>query len=118
MLAADEQDVLRQPPSALADVGLSLSACARPFGPPCWGDGVAEHPLGGGCVGQGARRCGDGHQDVLLQGAVAGWVIRGAVLPALPQDTTPGAASSRSMIGTSRYTFTGVAEPSRSLPGR
>jgi len=68
--------------------------CARAFGPPLGGDGGAEHPLGGGCVGPGAGRGGDGHGAVLLEGAMAGRVIRGAVLPTAPEHAAPGAAQS------------------------
>ena len=51
-----------------------------PLGRPA-GDGGVEHPLGGGCVGPGAPRSGDRDRDVLLEGAVAGRVVGGAVLP-------------------------------------
>ena len=56
------------------------------------GDGVAEHPLGGGCVGHRARRCREPSPSMLLEAAVAGGVVRCAVLPALPDDAAPGAA--------------------------
>ena len=56
------------------------------------GDGVAEHPLGRGWVGPGARAGGDDDGGVLFQAAVAGGVIRGVVLPAAPDDAAPGAA--------------------------
>ena len=64
----------------------------RASGPALSGDGVAEHPLGGSYVGAGPRGCGDGHRDVLLQGAVAGGVVGDAVLPAAPEYAAPGAA--------------------------
>ena len=80
-----------------------MSACrqalrARPCGPP-FGDGGAEHPLGGGEVGQGARRRGDRDRAVLLQGAVSGWVVGGAVLPAAPDDAAPGATEGAQRAG-------------------
>ena len=46
-------------------------------------EGVGGHPKRGDFVEDGPRRGGDGDRDVLLQGAVAGRVIRGALLPAL-----------------------------------
>ncbi len=70
----------------LAVKRCALGPAVRPAG-----DGVAEHPLGGCEVGPGARRCGDRDLAVLLQGAVAGGVARDSVLPAAPQDATPGA---------------------------
>jgi hypothetical protein len=62
----------------------ALGPAGRPSG-----DSGAGHPLGGGYVGHRARRGGDGDSDVALQGAMAGWVIRDAVLPALPHDACP-----------------------------
>jgi hypothetical protein len=55
-------------------------------------EGVGGDPTRGGLVDHGPRRGGDGDRDVLLQGAVAGRVIRGALLPALPHDAAPCAA--------------------------
>ena len=91
-MSACRQDVLCQPRERSSGCRravkrFALGPAVRPSG-----DGGAEHPLGGGCVGQGARRVGDSHRDVLLQGAVAGGVVRGAVLPAAPYDAAPGAA--------------------------
>lgn len=56
------------------------------------GDSVAGHPLGGSEVGHGARPCWDGDCDVLLQCAVARWVVWRVVAPALPHDPAPGAS--------------------------
>ena len=46
--------------------------------------GCGEHALGGGVVDDGPGWGRDDDGDVLLQGAVAGRVIRGAVLPEAP----------------------------------
>ena len=83
-------DVLCQPPSGiarrLAVKRFALGPAGRLFG-----DGGAEHPLGGGEVGHWARRGWDGERAVLLQGTVAGGVVRDPVLPAAPHDPAPGA---------------------------
>ena len=60
---------------------------------------VGEHALGGGVVDDGPGRGRDDDGDVLLQGAVAGWVIRGAVLPAAPYDAAPGASEGADRAG-------------------
>src|SRR6516165_955244 len=65
----------------------ALGPAGRPSG-----DSGAGRPLGGGYVGHGARRGGDGDSDVSLQRAVTGGVIGHAVVPALPHDACPGAA--------------------------
>ena len=57
-----------------------------------FGDGGTGHPLGGCEVEPVARRAGDCDRDVLLQAAVAGWVVGRAVLPAAPDDAAPGAS--------------------------
>ena len=63
------------------------------------GEDAGGHPLGRGEVGHGARRGGDGDSDVALQRAVAGGVIRDAVLPALPHDPAPGAPEGAQRAG-------------------
>src|SRR5450755_2223338 len=62
-----------------------------------WGAG--GHALGGGVVEYGPRHGRDGDGDVLLQGAVAGRVIRHAVLPAAPEDSAPGPAEGADRAG-------------------
>jgi NAD(P)H-binding len=59
----------------VADGGLPSSALRSGLRPALSGDSGAEHPLGGGCVGPGARRCRDRHRDMLLQAAMAGRVV-------------------------------------------
>src|SRR5207302_4800093 len=54
--------------------------------------GGAIGPMGGGAIGPMARSPGDGHEDVLLQSGVAGWVVGGSGLPAAPDDAGPGTA--------------------------
>jgi hypothetical protein len=84
----------RRPVSTFSgDSGCRLAVKRFALGPAGrrFGDGGAEHPLGGGEVGHGARRGGDGDRAVLLQGAVACGVVGGAVLPAAPDDAAPGA---------------------------
>jgi pyruvate dehydrogenase E2 component (dihydrolipoamide acetyltransferase) len=71
-------------PSEIADVGVPSSALRSDLAVRLLGDGGAEHPLGCGCVGHGARRRGDGYQEMVLQAAVAGRVVGGAGLPAAP----------------------------------
>ena len=78
----------------LAVARFALGRAGRQFG-----DGGAGHPLGGSEVGPGARRCWDGDREVLLQAAVAGWVVWGAVLPAAPHDPAPGAADGAQSAG-------------------
>src|ERR1019366_6172616 len=63
------------------------------------GEGAGEHALGGGMVDDGPRQGRDGHRDVLLQGAVAGRVIRHPVLPASPYDSAPGAPEGADRAG-------------------
>ena len=63
------------------------------------GEHAGGDPLGGGLVDHGPRRGGDGDGDVLLQGAVAGGVIRDSVLPAAPHDAAPGAAEGAHRAG-------------------
>ena len=65
----------------LAVKRFALGPAGRRFG-----DGGAEHPLGGSEVGQGPDGRGNGDRAVLLQGAVFGGVVGGAVLPAAPDD--------------------------------
>ncbi len=71
----------------LAVKRFALGPTGRP-----WGDCVAEHPLGGGEVGRGTRRGGDGDGDVLLQAGVSFGVVWGVGLPAAPDDPAPRAA--------------------------
>ena len=63
------------------------------------GAGGTGHPLGGGEVGHGARRCWDGDGDVALQRAVSRGVVGAAVLPALPHDAAPGASEGADRAG-------------------
>lgn len=79
----------RRPVSMLVCVaigGLLSSAVRSARWAALAGDSGAGHSLGGGDVGPGARRVGDGDGDVLLQPGVSGWVVGGAVLPAAPED--------------------------------
>jgi hypothetical protein len=85
--------------SEIADVGVRSSALRSDRAVRPSGDGGAEHPLCGGCVGHGARRSRDRHQDMLLQAAVAGRVVGGAGLPAAPYHAAPGAAEGASGAG-------------------
>jgi hypothetical protein len=57
------------------------------------------HAVGRGLVDDGPRHGRDGDGDVPLQGAVAGRVVRGPVLPAAPHDPTPGAADGAQRAG-------------------
>ena len=78
---------------------MTYKRCALgPAGRPS-GDGGAEHPLGGGCVGHGARRSGDSDSDMALQGPVAGGVVGHPVLPAAPHDAAPGASEGADRAG-------------------
>src|SRR5207248_8846995 len=91
-----------RPVSTLSgDSGCRLAVKRFALGPAGrrFGDGGAEHPLGGSEVGHGARRGGDGDRAVLLQGAVAGGVVGGAVLPAAPDDAAPGASEGAQRAG-------------------
>jgi hypothetical protein len=54
------------------------------------GEVDAGYPLAGGDVGPWARRAGDGDGDVLLELGVPGGVVGDVVLPAAPDDPTPG----------------------------
>ena len=85
--------------SEVADVGVPSSALRSDLAVRPSGDGDAEHPLGGGCVGHGARRSSDRHEDVLLQGAVAGRVVGVRVCQQLPYDAAPSAAESAGGAG-------------------
>ena len=75
-----------------SDWRLAVKRCALGRWAALAGDSGAGHSLGGGDVGPGARRVGDGDGDVLLQPGMPGGVIGGAVLPAAPEDAAPGAA--------------------------
>jgi hypothetical protein len=63
------------------------------------GDSGAGHPLGGSEVGHWARLAGDADGDVALRRAVSCGVVWGAVAPALPHDTAPGAADRADRAG-------------------
>ena len=78
----------------LAVKRFALGPVGRPLG-----DGGAGHPLGGGGVGPGARRGGDSDSDMALQRAVAGRVIRDAVLPTAPHDPAPATADGADRAG-------------------
>ena len=83
------------------DSGCRLAVKRVALGPAVrlLGDGGAGHPLGGGCVGPGARRGGDSDSDMALQRAVAGRVIRDAVLPTAPHDPAPATAEGADRAG-------------------
>ena len=60
-------DVLCQPPSARGSgCRLAVNASRSALRAANFGDGGAEHPLGGSEVGAGPRRCGDRDRAVLL----------------------------------------------------
>ena len=92
-------DVLCQPRQRDSGCRLAVERVALgPAGGPL-GDGGAGHPLGGGCVGPGARRGGDSDSGMAMQRAVAGRVIRDAVLPTAPHDSAPATAEGADRAG-------------------
>ena len=74
----------------------------------CRDDGAAGHPVGGSDVGATACAGRDGDGDVLLQSGVSLGVIRGAVLPAAPQDPCPRAAEGAQSAAMVVAALTGV----------
>ena len=81
---ARAEQLMRRPVSTPRRVsGCRLAVKRFALGPAGrrFGDGGAGHPLGGSEVGAGPRRAGNGDGDVLLQAAMFGGVVGGAVLP-------------------------------------
>ena len=65
---------------------------ARPLRAAGSGDGGAEHPLGGGEVGHGARRgVGTVTSACCCRARCLDWLVGSAVLPAAPDDPAPSA---------------------------
>ena len=85
------QDVLCQPLCVLADVGLPSSASRSALRAAVSVTAAPSIRWVAARSGQGPDLV-DGDGDVVLQGAVAGGVVWGVVLPALPHDAAPGAA--------------------------
>ena len=98
---ARAEQLMRRPVQPRRVSGCRLAVKRFALGPAShrFGDGGTSHPLGGGEVGAGPRRAGNGDGDVLLQAAMFGGVIGRAVLPAAPDHAAPGAAEGADRAG-------------------